>query len=102
MRPVRTIVAVLFAAAIAVTGCTAHTSTDQPTPAPDPTPVDRQAPIYAAVLRQYLTSDAGFGGHRFPQGLCRTAWWPTLALQATVRREVDRSRPPSSVRSATP
>jgi hypothetical protein len=74
MRPVRTIVAVLFAAAIAVTGCTAHTSTDQPTPTPDPTPVDRQAPIYAAVLRQYLTSggghdggDAGFGGIRFPR-----------------------------------
>jgi len=28
MRPARTIIAVLFATAIAVTGCTAHTSTD--------------------------------------------------------------------------
>jgi hypothetical protein len=33
-----------------------------------PTPVDRQALIYAAVLRQYLTSgDHSFGDHRFPQ-----------------------------------
>jgi hypothetical protein len=29
----------------------------------NPAPVDRRALIYAAVLRQYLTSDAGFGGH---------------------------------------
>ena len=34
MQPVRTMVAVLFAAAIALTGCTARTSTDQPSPAP--------------------------------------------------------------------
>jgi hypothetical protein len=90
MRPARIIAAVLFAAAIAITGCTAHTSVDQPSPPPpapnpthaprpptpptDPTPPDRQAPIYATVLRQYLTSghghqsgDAGFGGHRFPR-----------------------------------
>jgi hypothetical protein len=90
MRPVRTIVAVLFIATIAVTGCSAHPSADQPSPPPpapnpthapqppthrpDPAPVDRQAPIYTAVLRQYLTSggghdggDASFGGHRFPQ-----------------------------------
>jgi len=33
----------------------------------DPTPVDRQALIYTAVLRQYLTSgDAGYGDTRFP------------------------------------
>jgi hypothetical protein len=88
MQPVRTVVAVLVAATIAITGCTAHTGVDQPSPPPpapnpthaprpptprtDPTPPDRQAPIYAAVLRQYLTSghhggDAGFGGHRFPR-----------------------------------
>jgi hypothetical protein len=40
-------------------------------PLPDPNdraPVDRQALIYAAVLRQYLTSgDHSFGDHRFPQ-----------------------------------
>jgi hypothetical protein len=89
MQPVRTMVAVLFAA-ILVTGCTAHTSTDQPSPVPPapnlphaprlpiyrsgPAPENRQAPIYAAVLRQYLTSggghdggDAGYGGFRFPQ-----------------------------------
>jgi hypothetical protein len=35
---------------------------------PHPTPVDRQALIYAAVLRRYLTSgDHSFGDHRFPQ-----------------------------------
>jgi hypothetical protein len=92
MRPVRIITAFVFAAAAAVTGCAAHSSTDhpsaapqttQPIPAPpatdpthtqlppdptDPTPVDRQAPIYAAVLRQYLTSgDNSFGDHRFPR-----------------------------------
>jgi hypothetical protein len=74
MQPVRTMVAVLIAAAILTAGCTAHTSTDQPPPAPNRTLVDRQAPIYAAVLRQYLTSggghdggDAGFGGRRFPR-----------------------------------
>ena len=89
MQPVRTMVAVLFAAAILAAGCTAHSSTDQPSPAPPapnlphaprlpvyrsgPAPVDRHAPIYAAVLRQYLASggghdggDAGFGGFRFP------------------------------------
>jgi hypothetical protein len=90
MQPVRTIAAVLVAATIAITGCAAHASVDQPSPPPpapnpthaprpptprsDPTPVDRQAPIYAAALRQYLTSggghdggDAGFGGIRFPR-----------------------------------
>jgi hypothetical protein len=84
MPAVRTIVAVLVAATIAVAGCSIPAGGDQPSPpspapnpthAPrppthrtDPTPVDRQAPIYAAVLRQYLTSgDASFGGSRFPR-----------------------------------
>jgi hypothetical protein len=82
MPAVRSIAAVLVAATIAVTGCTTYASQDQPPPpsnlthAPRPpthrtdptTPVDRQAPIYAAVLRQYLTSgDASFGGFRFPR-----------------------------------
>jgi hypothetical protein len=79
MRPIRTLVTVVFIAAIAITGCSAHTDANQPSPPPpvpdtthappppthphrpDPAPVDRrvvdrQAPIYAAVLRQYLTS----------------------------------------------
>jgi hypothetical protein len=84
MPAVRSIAAVLIAATIAITGCTTYSSRDQPSPpspAPNPThaprlpthrtdrtPLDRQAPIYAAVLRQYLTSgDASFGGHRFPR-----------------------------------
>jgi Protein of unknown function (DUF4232) len=34
----------------------------------DPSPADRQALIYTAVLRHYLTSgDHSFGDHRFPQ-----------------------------------
>jgi hypothetical protein len=73
MRAVRTIAAVLVAAAIAVTGCTIH-APRPPTHRADTTLVDRQAPIYAAVLRQYLTSggghdggDAGYGGRRFPR-----------------------------------
>jgi hypothetical protein len=72
MRPIRTLVTVVFVAVIAITGCSAHTNADQPSPPPNP--MDQQAPIYAAVLRQYLTSggghvggDAGFGGFRFPQ-----------------------------------
>jgi hypothetical protein len=41
MRLVRTIIAVIFAAAVAITGCSAHTTADQPTVAPTPqSPVD--------------------------------------------------------------
>jgi hypothetical protein len=43
MRPVRTVAAVVFVAAIAITGCAAH-SADQPSPAPSPPVVD-QAPL---------------------------------------------------------
>ena len=93
MRAVRTIVGVLFAVTITVTGCTTappYNPLSPPPPAPDtthgapppthradpdPVPVDRtrvdrdrQPLIYAAVLRQYLTSgDHSFGNHRFPQ-----------------------------------
>jgi hypothetical protein len=41
MRPVRTIIAVIFAAAIAVTGCAAHSAAVHPSPAPNPTVVDK-------------------------------------------------------------
>jgi len=44
MRPVRTIIAVMFAAAIAVTGCAAHSIADHPSPAPNP-PVLNDTPI---------------------------------------------------------
>jgi hypothetical protein len=105
MQPVRTMVAVL-AAAILAAGCTAHTSTDQPPPTPHPTPVDRQAPIYAAVLRQYLTSgggqnggDAGFGGFRFPHIFVldraaaggRVPSWPAAAGGAPISPAVRRA-----------
>src|SRR5215212_2396559 len=43
MRSVRTVVAVMFVAAIAITGCAAH-SAIQPSPAPSPAVVD-QAPL---------------------------------------------------------
>jgi hypothetical protein len=64
MRPARIITAVIFAAAIAVTGWSVHSGAAQPSgprTAPNPTlvdrtQVDRQALIYGAVLRQYLTS----------------------------------------------
>ena len=71
MRPAGIIATVIFAAAIAISGCSVHSRAAQPSP-PHPThtpaPVDRQAPIYAAVLRQYLTSgDAAIApDHRFP------------------------------------
>ena len=76
MRPARIIATVVFTAAIALTGCRVHSKAAQPSPpqtAPKPTPVDptqvdRQALIYAAVLRQYLTSgDAAIAAdYRFP------------------------------------
>jgi hypothetical protein len=49
MRPVRTVIAIMFAAAIAVTGCAAHSTADHPSPAPNPpvlndTPIDLPAP----------------------------------------------------------
>ncbi len=44
MRPVRTIIAVIFAAAVAVTGCSAHTTADQPSDAPAPPVTAATAP----------------------------------------------------------
>ena len=41
MRPARIITAVVFAAAIAVTGCAAHSTADRPSPAPAPPVVDQ-------------------------------------------------------------
>jgi hypothetical protein len=76
MRPARIITAVIFAAAIAVTGWSVHSRAAQPSrlqtalnPTHTPRPVDRQALIYAAVLREYLTSgDAAIAAdYRFAQ-----------------------------------
>ena len=47
-RPVRTILTVVFAAAVAVTGCSANSSTDNPSAAPAPPKVD-QAPAPGPV-----------------------------------------------------
>jgi hypothetical protein len=47
MRPVRTIIAVMFAAAVAVTGCAAHSTAPSPAPSPpvvDQLPVDYPPP----------------------------------------------------------
>jgi hypothetical protein len=41
MRPVRILIAVVFAAAIAVTGCAAHSTAARPSPAPAPPVVDQ-------------------------------------------------------------
>src|SRR6266508_1429113 len=82
MRPVRAIAVVVFAAALAITCCTAHSASDHPSPASrathpiqppagwtDPALLDRQARLYAAVLREYVTSGcAGLGvDHQFPR-----------------------------------
>jgi hypothetical protein len=50
MGVVRTIVAVVFAAAIAVTGCTAHSSADRPAP-PPPAPNSTHAPGSGALVQ---------------------------------------------------
>jgi hypothetical protein len=49
MRPVRTIIAVIFAAAVAVTGCSTHTTADQPSAAPAPSVTAAPAPPATAV-----------------------------------------------------
>ena len=50
MRPVRTIIAVAFAAAVAVTGCSAHSTADQPTVASTPQPpVNPSLPVNPSV-----------------------------------------------------
>src|SRR5215207_2997043 len=41
MRPARSIAAVVFATAIAITGCAAHSTADRPSPAPAPLVVDQ-------------------------------------------------------------
>ena len=52
MRPVRTLIAVIFAAAVAVTGCSTHTTADQPSaPAPQATAAPAP-PTTAAAPRQ--------------------------------------------------
>jgi hypothetical protein len=48
MRPVRIIIAVVFAAAVAITGCSAHSTTDQPTVAPT-----QQLPVADGQLQPY-------------------------------------------------
>jgi hypothetical protein len=111
MRPARIIATVIFAAAIAITGCSAHSRAAPPSPpqtAPNPThtttPVDRQAPIYAAVLRQYLTSgDAAIAAdHRFPQIFVIDHAVAAPAPQATAPLGADRSHLPPAVPSPTP
>jgi hypothetical protein len=55
MRPVRSISAVIFAAALAVTGCTTHSTIDQPS-----TPAAAAAPDHPAAtsVRRTMTSPA--------------------------------------------
>jgi PBP1b-binding outer membrane lipoprotein LpoB len=53
MRPVRTITAVIFAAAVAASGCSTHTTADQPSAAPAPPVTAAPAPpTTAAAARQ--------------------------------------------------
>ena len=56
MRPVRTVAAVVFVAAIAITGCAAHSAV-QPSPAPSP-PVVEQAPLPDDPRRRILRGRA--------------------------------------------
>jgi hypothetical protein len=58
MRPVRTIIAVMFAAAVAVTGCSAHSTADQPTVAPTPQP-----PVDYPQLPVLLPAPPGHPAH---------------------------------------
>jgi hypothetical protein len=79
VRPVRILTALVFAVAVALTGCAAHPTAaavprapHAPKPPPDTTgpasaPDDRQAAVYATVLRQFLTSADDSLGNRFPR-----------------------------------
>src|SRR6187200_1766974 len=55
MRPVRTITAVIFAAAVAVTGCSSHTTADQPSAAPAPPVTAAPAPPTTEVSARQPT-----------------------------------------------
>ena len=79
MRPVRILTALTVAAAMTLTGCAAHPTAvrspkarQAPQPPPDTTgpasaPADRQAAIYATVMRQFLTSGDDSFDERFPR-----------------------------------
>jgi hypothetical protein len=79
MRPVRILTAFVFAAAVTLAGCAAHPTAASPPRAPhapQPPPVttgpasaraDRQAAVYATVLRQFLTSGDDSFGDQFPR-----------------------------------
>jgi hypothetical protein len=72
MRPVRIITAVIFAAAVAVTGCTAHSTVARPSPAPippvttdgrvidyaPPSPTHRPTPVPAPRPLHFATPQA--------------------------------------------
>jgi hypothetical protein len=79
MRPVRILTVLTFAAAVTLTGCAAHPTVvrlpqarQAPQPPPDTTgpasaPADRQAAVYATVVRQFLTSGDDSFDERFPR-----------------------------------
>lgn len=79
MRPVRILTALTFAAGVTLSGCAAHPTAvrppqprQAPQPSPDTTgpasaPADRQAGVYATVVRQFLTTGDDSFDERFPR-----------------------------------
>jgi hypothetical protein len=49
MRPARILSAVIFAAALAITGCSAHSAAVRPTTAAPPAPTEPTVPIYPTI-----------------------------------------------------
>ena len=71
MRPVRTIIAVMFAAAVAVTGCAAHSTTPSPAPSPpvvdqpvsDPAPAPAPAPMPTPTPKVPVLADGQYDSY---------------------------------------
>jgi len=53
MRPVRIITAVIFAAAVAITGCTTHSTTTDPLTAPAPKLADTDPPVPTSPISHH-------------------------------------------------
>ena len=71
MRPVRTIIAVMFAAAVVVTGCAAHSTTPSPAPSPpvvdqpvsDPAPAPAPAPMPTPTPKVQVLADGQYDSY---------------------------------------
>ena len=97
MRPVRIITAVVFAAAVAVTGCAAHSSAVNPPvtpvveapapPAPSPAPTPIPVPVPVPAPKAPVLADGHYdAGSRFLMRAAPAGSWWTWCRSWTARR----------------